>query len=38
MGRFSFKKLNEVDETEQYEVEMSRRFAYLENLEKNNGH
>jgi hypothetical protein len=34
MERFSFNKLNEVDETDQYQVEMSHKFTYFENLRK----
>jgi hypothetical protein len=33
MDRFNFKKLNEGDSTEQYHVEISNRFAALENLD-----
>jgi hypothetical protein len=31
--RFNFKKLNEVESKEQYRVEISNRFAALENLD-----
>jgi hypothetical protein len=33
MERFNFKKLNEVDDKEQYRVEISNRFAALEKLD-----
>jgi hypothetical protein len=33
MERFNLKKLNEVEDKEQYQVEISRRFAALENLD-----
>jgi hypothetical protein len=32
MGKFNLKKLNEVEVKEQYRVEISNRFAALENL------
>jgi hypothetical protein len=33
MERFNIKKLNELEDTEQYRVEISNRFAALENLD-----
>jgi hypothetical protein len=33
MERFNLKKLNEVEDKEQYHVEISNRFAALENLD-----
>jgi hypothetical protein len=33
MGRFNLKKLNELEGKEQYRVEISNRFAALENLD-----
>jgi hypothetical protein len=33
MGRFNLKRLNEVEGKEQYRVEISNRFAALENLD-----
>jgi hypothetical protein len=33
IGRFNFKKLNEVEGKEQYHVEVSKRFAALEDLD-----
>jgi hypothetical protein len=37
MGRFNLKKLNKVEGKEQYHVEVSNRFAALEDLDINSG-
>jgi hypothetical protein len=37
MERFNLKKLNEVEGKEQYSVEISNRFAALENLDETTG-